>query len=48
MFFNVFFFRYKEAKKQKKIKGNYLVKQVPQASANRARFNPTGGMTMEE
>jgi hypothetical protein len=43
-----FFLGTKRRKNRKKIKGNYLVKQVPQASANRARFNPTGGMTMEE
>jgi hypothetical protein len=42
------FFGYNEGKKQKKIKGNYLVKHVPQASASRARFNPAGGMTIEE
>jgi hypothetical protein len=44
-----FFFWVQRGKKtEKKIKGNYLVKQIPQASASRARFNSAGGMTIEE
>jgi hypothetical protein len=44
-----FFFWVQRGKKtKKKFKGNYPVKQIPQASASRARFNSAGGMTIEE
>jgi hypothetical protein len=45
---NLFFCTRRQKKTGNFFKRNYLVNQVPQASASRARFNPAGGMAMEE